>query len=683
MNQNGRSPPVMRTSGPLPMLPMEPPVSIVVIRETPPRSQTNARSEQISSLPSTGRKIPFSSSPVSSAFRLQPRGNFATPSPSIRTRKRSAQCLAGSTSTTPQSYSLASRNLFSPETQNASQPIWEIPLPRTDIKMKYRSPCRVESALQTLSIKSPSTRSPVAVAGRPGSSFILYSSSPLGSSQTRPRANSTGSGVSTNKIFGSPSSTRSSQKFAPLTVLQNRNEESKIPTQRPPLHGRPSSLLISLDSTQSVDNDDVDLACGDEPVSGKQRDFSEQGKQSHTAHYSSPQRSFDKSSPSRRSRRSPSTPSSKMSSPRTPLPRVKLTPKSQSRWSSREGDEQDLGLLPTEFIIHGSSRPPLFNGERKSIHTDMPEFGFDQSNKSCALLEPMSPASPPLRNRSYLPLPEWGDNDATEPTIQPGLMPALCRPSTLVSHSMTSPAVREMVEESNVPIIETKSLLTPSRSRSLLTHTMMHEDAMAASMYDDGSLTDPDDDESFVLTNPALLVEEERQFQGRARQRQRLSIDSLDRSATRQSSTSLALSTPPSNTSLLGMAYMLQGDSSASLKSREMTPVSSLKFIAKEREHSLVENATKSADESKASINLCRELEDPTPESMEEAGWDLNTPPAVATTCSTPPLFLSLGEENAECTPSSSVYLSKADAGAVNMTISRMVFHANRDRSPR
>jgi hypothetical protein len=301
------------------------------------------------------------------------------------------------------------------------------------------------------------------------------------------------------------------------------------------------------------------------------------------------------------------------------------------------------------------------------MHKDSPEISFDQTNKSFPLLEAMSPASPPPRNRSYLPLPEWGDNDAMETTSQTGLMPALCRKSALVSHSMTSPNVREMVEESNVPIIETESLLTPSRSRSLLAHIMIPEDTMAASMDDDGSLTDADDDESFVLTDPALLVEDERQFQGRACQRQRLCIDSLDQSATRQSSTSIALSTQPSNTSLLGMAYMLQGDSSASLKSREMTPVSSLKFMAKEREHSLVENA----------------LEDPTSESREEAGRDLKTPPAVATTCSSPPLFSSVGEENAECAPSSSVYLSKADAGAVNMTISRMVFHANQDRSPK
>lgn len=668
----------------------------MIVRETPPRLHSNAYSEQRSSLNSTERTVPFSSSPVSSAFRLQPRGKFATPSPSARGRKRNSQCLADANSTSTQScsptsrsvwptgteeaiYSPASSHAFRQESHEGVQPIWETPLSRTDMAMKHCSPGRVESALQTLSIKSPRiTRSPegsqgspftTSVAGRPGSSFIMYSSSPLGSSFTRPQTDCSGSGVCTSKVFGSPSSTRSSPKLAPLRVLSNPVEGT--PTHRPPLHGRPSSLLISLDTAQSMKNDDVDLA-HKEFLSGKQLDCSEQGKHCHVATYSSPQRSDDKSSPSRRSHCSPGTLSSRKSSPRTPLPRVKLTPKSHSSRDSAECVAHDLRLLPNEFVFKRSSRPPLFISGRKHQSEESPTTCLRQSKESCQYPEPMSPASPPPRKRSYLPIPEWGENVRKAPT----------RSSAMDTHSTATPEATE-----NVPAIETFSLLTPSRSGSLLAQ-MMYEDSRAASMDDDGSLTDNDDNEAFVLTNPAILVEEQRKVQGRARQRQRLSFHSLDHSAACQSSASLALSTQTSNASLLGMAYMTQGDSSASLKSPEMAPVPSLQYFSRKREHAPSDLSRVSAADHKSFTDLRRQgsenslhsvglaLDDP------EAGRDLTTPPAIATTCSSPPL-LSLGEEKSQCTPSSSVYLSRSDPDAVNMTISRMVFHANQHGSPK
>eukprot|EP00980_Cylindrotheca_fusiformis_P003526 scaffold783_cov118-Cylindrotheca_fusiformis.AAC.12 len=685
MNEAGKPPAEAETSRPLPM---HPPVNVVVVRETPPRTQAYPCQGQQSSLPTTERATPFSSSPVSSAFRLQPRGTFATPSPSARGRKRNSQCLVENTSATPEAYvsaprilpsgtqvpnhSPASRYVCPSESQIAVKPKWETPIPRADVAMKHCSPSRVESALQSLSIKSPRiSRSPdssfnAAVAGRQGSSFIVYSSSPMGSSYNRFQGESSFSGVSTNKVAASPSSTMSSPKLAPLTVLPNPNEESMTPTHHPPLYGRPSFLLLSLDNTQSARHDDVGRTRGG-LLDGQD---SSVRKQSHAAHYSSPRRSFDQSSPSRISRHSPGTPSRK-SPPRTPLPRLKLTPKSQSRRENCAGEENGLGLLPNDFRFNRSSRPPLFSSGRK---TQLDE----SSSTSLFQPQPMLPVSPPPRKRSYLPIPEWNNDVSMELSAEPISLPSPRKASTDEETSnMTTPSNTDAVGESSIPVVETKSLLTPSRSRSLSIQ-MMANDSRRASMEDVGSLTDSDDDETFVLTNPSVLVEEQCQARGRARQRQRLSFHSLDKNGASHSSTSLALSTQASNTSLFGMEYM--GDSSFSLRSPDTVPASSLNTPTKRTEHALSPKAARTAgfqkegsENSLLSVGLA--LED------TEAARDLTTPPAVAAACSSPPP-LSVGEDSSAFNPFSSVYVSKADPDAVNMTISRMAFHASQ-RSPK
>jgi hypothetical protein len=327
------------------------------------------------------------------------------------------------------------------------------------------------------------------------------------------------------------------------------------------------------------------------------------------------------------------------------------------------------------------------------------------SDASLGESKKMLPSSPPPRKRSYLPIPDWCDIDVVRPARGQVMLPTLRSPSLPGSNQLT-PNDTTMVDKCDLPVIETKSLLTPSKSGSMLAQ-MMEADERRASLDTDGSLTDPDDDDmSFVLTNPAFLVEG-RQFQGRARQRQRLSYNSLDQSVVRQSSTSLALSTQASNTSLLGMAFIQQSDSSASLIPREMTPpVSSLPMDTKKRDHFILENVNEfvddksnnlsrlKAEDSLSSVGLA--LEESALDNKQEEGRDLMTPPAVETNrySSPPPLpavetnryssppTLSVGNDTAKTTPVNSVFISRADPQAVNLTIARMAFHANQCLSP-
>jgi hypothetical protein len=213
---------------------------------------------------------------------------------------------------------------------------------------------------------------------------------------------------------------------------------------------------------------------------------------------------------------------------------------------------------------------------------------------------------------------------------------------------------------------------------------MIETDERAAAMDADGSLTDIDDDEPFMLADPATLVEE-RISQTMPRQRRRRSYTLLDQNGIRQSSTSLASSTHASNTSLLGMDFIL-GDSTTSLIQREAAaqPGLSTKLESRDRYGSESSPSKPTVDEhhrssqsfsrlrsepSFASIGLALE---PSYESKEEDGRDLVTPPPLTEMTYCPPP-LSDGD-NIENTPVSSVFLSKSNDVAVQMAIARMEF---------
>lgn len=718
----------------------QPPVSVVVVRETPPRIRSNIPQGTPSQLSSNARIIPMGSSPsISSTFRLQPRGRaIATPSPSSRGRKRNAQCLSMNIATP-----LSSRNILSPETAQVAPspvsniqdvPTWEMTPSSTEaqgdrfISDQIKcSPSRVENALQTLSIKSPrssrhddSSNHSASVAGGPGSSFILYTSSPKGFSYLRPRKESNASSGSATIHCSSPSSTKSSPKLAPLTVLKQDCEEVSTPTQRLPIHSSPSSLLISIDTkhgvvaSKDVGRDipvsQIPKSCGSERAAGILPPMNAQTpKRSPDTFISSPQKRFCGSSPSSQlNQPSPIRISPRKRSPRTPLPRVKLTPKSMKRHESMQGAapsiEQDIRFLSNDFLFESPSRPPLFSGENQSRMTDNQNsrgpgsasqksnrYQSDLSHKATARMS--SPSSPPPRKQSYLPFPEWGP----EPTRQKpnDMVLSLASPTIPMSSAKTDTSKSSSImrkKEDNIPAIEIKSLLTPSKSGSILSD-MMHAEERAAAMDADGSLTDPDDDDSFVLQNPASLVEE-RPCDGRARQRQRLSYNSLDLNI-RQSSNSLALTTQASNTSLLGMAFIQQVDSSSSIRKADSSTALTSPLERKKESMRVSESCSKTRDtcqirssntfrrhESEGSLSSIGLALDPTPEFREQGGRDLRTPPAIPTTCSSPPP-LSADSENVKATPTKSVCISRSDPYAVNRTIARMAFHADQVESPK
>jgi hypothetical protein len=208
-----------------------------------------------------------------------------------------------------------------------------------------------------------------------------------------------------------------------------------------------------------------------------------------------------------------------------------------------------------------------------------------------------------------------------------------------------------------------------------------------AAMGADGDLTDTDDDEPFVLTDPATLAEE-RETQSRSRQRPRRSYNSLDQQTAgsannfRQSSMSLASSGYASNTSLLGMDF-IRGDSTSSLLLRcdLATSQSSLavgsyeRFASDNKMHRSSSQGLSSimSENSLTSVGLALEHEAKDVGNTTD-GRDLVTPPPMMeTNCSPPTLSDDFNNYNKKSTPATSVCISKSDPGAVNMTIARMV----------
>jgi hypothetical protein len=759
-------------------------MSVVVVRETPP-SALSPRTEPIPSRSAfTGRIMePTSNSPslLAGAFRLQPRGKpTATPSPmtASRGRKRSAQCLAST------SMGAVTRSLFS-SSESSSVPSWASPAgtshssyPESPPSSTY-SPIPMPSEamsmdMQSLSIKSPnisrvlgdcpSPSKHTKVAARTGSSFLLYSSSPMGSSPmrpsfARPRAESTGSGCSL--------SVKSSPKLALLTVLQRNGEEmNKTPTQRPPLHGGLSSMLYSLDSKRGDESDDdeemprtpiqppavVDYV---PPFSNGSSISTMRDQESPTKTRSSPQRisqprplqqakvaspsarGTSQRSPatpprrrthrspfgtpsSRRSHRSPyGTPDSRRShlSPHdTPLPRIRLTPRSDAsrgilpRLPSPSA--RDLGLMPIDLVIERSSQSPSFLAESAAMavathhsfsmySTNSPVTASNDLKQRATTSEsapgfnmyPSLPRSP--RKASYLPIPDWSDDRSPErpvnhqrfalPSCGIQIFPRSCQGTPPHANNNVSSSHMGM-EESPVPGVQTKSLLTPSKSGSIL-ESMMEADERAAAMYVEDSLTDDDDDddEAFVLTDPAILVEES-QTLGRSRQRQRRSYTtSLDYQSgnVRQSSMSLDDSAHASSASLLGMGFLL-ADSTASLLQREPTPISSSLPTTTHIKLDGPNGASQQGGElsclrsegSFGSIGLALE-----PSNKEGTGRDLITPPPMANATMCSPPFSNDGVDHHQhvnnkitTTPVRTVYISRSDPDAVSMTIARMVF---------
>ena len=168
---------------------------------------------------------------------------------------------------------------------------------------------------------------------------------------------------------------------------------------------------------------------------------------------------------------------------------------------------------------------------------------------------------------------------------------------------------------------------------------MAREQARAAALDADGSLSDPDEEEPFVLTDPATLAQGRFQS-GPARQRQRLSYNSLEQHTLLHSWTSNSLTQAhASNTSLLGIDFV-RNDSAMSLSKQALTGSGSRavpdRMCAAGEDTGLGQGERTSSHESLQSIGLALEA-------STDSTRDLVTPPplphdAMSRTLSAPKL---------------------------------------------
>lgn len=708
----------------------KPPLSVVIVKEQTSLDHAMVSGTQsVCSLESLGTH-PCTTSPMSqlqssasiipsgAPFRLQPRGRSNSSPFSItskRGQKRNAQCLTINSGSITAG---AKRELFpsaeeslsfenSPQTHGERHPV-------------------VESAMESLSIKSPRVQHhdhvvPFTSSRLPsrsflGSSFISYSSSPAESvNHIRPRADSLGSSTS-SKNPNSPllTSTKSSPRFAPVTILQKSGSVVGTPTNRPPLHGGPSSMMLPQhDESGKSSGDDPSRHVLDTPMHPPQSvpcspplstvstiskectpAVSKRAGNPATPDYipiiATPVPIRRQPHPSQ-SQMSPCTPASRSvrSAHDTPLPSVKLTPRSTPRscaHSHRGGTSftsphsaWELGLLPIDLVLDTSSESREF--PCGSTRSDEARNNSGNDDAGCQQLNPTRSCS------SYLPRPDWSDDNPETCTSPP--------PATASFHLPPRVPMKPNRTIDEVLVTHGKQDYAAVHFTSLLSAPTMGgffdelacEQARAAAMDTEGSLSDPDDEDPFILTTPSTLAEEcQPSLGGPARQKQRLSYNSMEQYNHRASSLSL-LSGHASNTSLLGVGFV-RGDSGTSL---------SRPLLGNNRNYSMKLDGLERTDEeqggpefptfglggrcrsdySMASIGLELEPSFELVSNME--GRDLATPPAMEMSGNDPPVQ-EKGLRSPSWTPKArSVCISGSDPSAVQETIAMMAFLSGHD----
>lgn len=204
--------------------------------------------------------------------------------------------------------------------------------------------------LKSLSLQSPTKTSPPSFRGnRHGSSrsrtssFTMYGygASPAGS-VTRAATNTSASeSTSSSFVVGTPSSsTRSSPRHVPLTVLSQGGQSLVSPSKnslvRPPRHGGGPSLLFSLDQDEDDSEDDGIAFPRKLPTSSCNSSISSEDTDRKIPMYSSS---------SLGSTMYTSPVKTATSSPKTPLPRIMLTPRTPQSTGSRR--KTGLPMFPS------------------------------------------------------------------------------------------------------------------------------------------------------------------------------------------------------------------------------------------------------------------------------------------------------------------------------------------------
>ena len=552
-----------------------------------------------------------------------------------------------------------------------------------------------------------SLASPMRQTIQPRSSFtpVQGAASPGGSSL---RSIGSSSSIATNarwntgaRCYGfSPNgggSTKSSPKIASLTVLQDRG--TKLPARDnhllPPLPGGGvSSLWMSLDCSSDDDSESRSprkmLPPGTVQCRGPSSD-SICTVQDSTLHVPAvgTSRLLSPTSPAAGIKSSQqSRTSSKETAPRTPetpLPRVTLTPRSarSCHKNGQRGNHLPRFPSPSDVDVDVSS-PFLPSFSAAASLRDV--SASTESDHGCSSLSDIQCLFPGSTNSLALS----ADGSVNDNEVVPVFKEAHDReeaPIPFLDFSLNERGAEVQFEspslhtydEGKFMDMRTQSLFTTSRPGGVLT-SMMEEDQRKMDRSDDnGSVSDIDEDEDFVLADPAVLEEEHLVSCQPARQRRRRSMDRHLNETTNASNTNLVgMNYVASNTSLIGMDIADPTDSTAGPTEMHW-PVLSLPqasaSAAKETSSGFLQR--RKSDANLTSIGFAAEGN-----GGEVAGRDLITPPPISVPL-TPPM-LSPKEEMFLSVAPQTFCIAGADRHSVTRAIAQMNYEAqyHSDASP-
>ena len=485
-----------------------------------------------------------------------------------------------------------------------------------------------------------------------GSSFSLYVSSPSDSYQ---RACGDSISMSTNSVSASrtPSgSAKSSPRQVPLVVIPTTLQQIQAcsPPRFRPSDGRPP-FYINAARVQRREEKDASQHRPSCPISSSvdHIDGSDAWKSSIKV-FEDPLTPMTD--------RTALTAATGSASPRTPLPRITLTPRTPL--SSQRNKTSSLPVFP----LPAGDGCPLedFDGNDDLGHKmDALLRGFEGHLASLPLIT--IDHNDPSHRLTFNPdsSQSCAMSDArlemrTPPDAQMLGSPIdLCERNSTESHALKQESLALHDVGADAGDLKVHATATPSRYRSFPSEVIRSD--VNAAEAEAGSLSDSDD-EGFVLACPLSLSTENRR---RVKQRRLAAMDSGSELSGLGSSGAI-VSNQCSNTSLFGMAIVhddMNTDSSST--TRVMTPFSGLSMTdrigsgmsllcrdgeflpashsnnmlsRRDAECSMSSNLNRGKSEvSFASIGLCLE------EVSGEAGRDLVTPPAIVQRTRSPPLF--------------------------------------------
>lgn len=548
-----------------------PPMTEIVVKRPPVPTRVTTGCSVSPRVSARPHPPAMTQGPPPSAFRLQPRHTVKSASSFLeaRIRKRRAHSMSESVaSSVASSDSTAKQVPQDAAVQGtASTPLREsimstkmglvgaaivVCTTTTDVDTPMNSssqygedesPAQVDTTvitLQGLSLKSPQTdrydhtdASPPFITRINGSS-VLSSFSKFHSSPTSIRFEGSpkpAESPTRRPRTHSNASSKSSPKFAPLIVISHRKNNMATPasqrtsaSQRPPLHGGASTLLFSLDArTTSRDSDeDEDFSTPKRPPPAVFCPNSTCSTNSSISTIHDPMMFTGPSSKQARTAEfeSPGKRNLMHLSPRTPLPKITLTPRSSGsnkcglpRFPSPTDDVYNA-LTPMTLFSERFWVEDFVNSRERSVPSS-----FTVSIDAAAVPR----HHPSLTTRSFIPMPDWNDVGPSECDDEGN--------SVSRAHHFLG--------------MKTRSILGPSTSH----------DTSQLMLVDDehGSLSDSDDDhESFLLAAPSIIVEENLQASHRHFRQRRCLVPKSTSAVMPQVNSA----DHPSSSSLLGMDFV-------------------------------------------------------------------------------------------------------------------------------